>query len=634
MSRLLPRALSLCTATLLLATTIATPAASAGTSPAHVPQADSPTPEAVQEFVDTRVPELLEDHGAPGIAVTVVADGTQVASAAHGVADLAQSTPLDEATHSFPTASIAKSFTATAVLQLVERGDIDLDEDITTYLPDDVRVADTHPGEPVTMHHLLTHTAGFAETLAWDNPDDPGSWRNAHEFLRETTADRIFPPGEFAAYSNYGMGLAGLIVEEVGGQPFEEYVHEHVLTPLGMDGTEFGQLDELAKTHDLVTLHLPDGSVAENDRIPLTASGGAITTTDDMARFMLALLNGGELDGERVLDPESVEMMLDRQYEYHPEGTALGYGTYEWRTGPPRGVGHGGDLNGLHTGYMMLPEIDTGMFVTVNGSDPEPGESIINDLRFAVLHAFADTFAPADPSHGELDTGADLSAYTGTYITTRRPTGGVEQLIPLFDNLTVRDAGDGSLRVSGAVVPEERWLPAGEGVFVTEDGTDELLFVGEGDRAAGVYLGLNPTSGYDRTTFLTNPTVLLVLVGVALLVLVSGMVRVRRPRGGPEIVALVSGSLTGLACLVGVGLVVYALIDLDRMRDWIFNDSPALILPLTLALPLAVVSLGSAVTMWVNRWWGPVRRVHYTLLPLSAFVVIAIGASYGFVWTP
>ncbi|HIY40902.1 MAG TPA: beta-lactamase family protein, partial [Candidatus Nocardiopsis merdipullorum] len=541
MSRLLPRALPLCAVTLLLATTIVAPAASAspgsGTHPTRTPPATTPSPEAVQGFVDTRVPELLEAHGAPGVAVTVVADGTQIASAAHGMADLAQSTPLEETTHSFPTASIAKSFTAMAVLQLVERGDIDLDEDITTYLPDDVRVADTHPGEPVTVHHLLTHTAGFAETLAWDDPDDPGSWRSAHEFLRETTADRIFPPGEFSAYSNYGTGLAGLIVEEVGGQPFEEYVHEHVFTPLGMEGTEFGQLDELAETHDLVTLHLPDGSVAVNDRIPLTAAGGAVTTTDDMARFMLALLDGGELNGERVLHPESVEMMLDRQYEYHPEGTALGYGTYEWRTGPPRGVGHGGDLNGLHTGYMMLPEIDTGMFVTVNGSDPEPGESIINDLRFAVLHAFADTFAPADPSHGELDTGADLSAYTGTYITTRRPTGGVEQLIPLFDNLTVRDAGDGSLRVSGAVVPEERWLPAGEGVFVTEDGTDELLFVGEGDRAAGVYLGLNPTSGYDRTTFLTNPTVLLVLVGVALLVLVSGMVRVRRPRGGPEIVA-------------------------------------------------------------------------------------------------
>ena len=133
MSRLLPRALPLCAVTLLLATTIAAPAASAspgsGTHPARTPPATTPSPEAVQEFVDTRVPELLDEHGAPGIAVTVVADGTQVASAAHGMADLARSTPLDEATHSFPTASIAKSFTAMAVLQLVERGDIDLDED-------------------------------------------------------------------------------------------------------------------------------------------------------------------------------------------------------------------------------------------------------------------------------------------------------------------------------------------------------------------------------------------------------------------------------------------------------------------------------------------------------------------------
>lgn len=634
MPRPVPHALSLCTAVVLLATTIAVPTASAGTSPALVPQGDSPAPEAVQEFVDTRVPELLEEHGAPGVAVSVVADGAQVASDAHGVADLVDERALDAAAHSFPTASIAKSFTATAVLQLAERGRLDPHEDITTYLPDDVRIADTHPGEPITVHHLLTHTAGFAETIDRDDPDDPESWRTAHEFLRETTADRLFPPGEFSAYSNYGIGLAGLIVEEVGGQPFEEYVHEHVLTPLGMGGTEFGQLDELAETHDMVTLHLPDGSTAENDRIPLTAAGAAVTTTDDMARFMLALLNGGELDGERVLSPESVEMMLDRQHEYHPEGTALGYGTYEWRVGPPRGVGHGGDLSGLHTGYMLLPELDAGVFVAVNGSDPEPGESPLDDLRFAVLHAFADTFAPADPPHGEPAPDADLSAYTGTYITTRRPTSGVEQLIPLFDNLTVRDAGDGALRVSGAIAPDQRWLPAGDGVFTAENGAGELLFVVEGEGATGVYLALNPTNGYDRASFLAHPTVLLVLVAAALLVLVSGMVRVRRPRSAPEIAALVTGSLTGLACLVGVGLVVYALMDLDRMRDWIFGDSLALTLPLALAVPLAVVSLGFAVTAWVRGWWGPVRRVHYTLLPLAAFVVIALGASYGFVWTP
>src|SRR5699024_12783981 len=95
------------------------------------------------------------------------------------------------------------------------------------------------------------------------------------------------------------------------------------------------------------------------------------------------------------------------------------------------------------------------------------------------------------------------------------------------------------------------------------------------------------------------------------------MVRVRRPRGGPEIVALVSGSLTGLACLVGVGLVVYALIDLDRLRDWIFNDSPALILPLPLALPLAAVPLGSAAPTRPHRWSRPARPLHSPLPPPS-----------------
>ncbi|GAA1118569.1 serine hydrolase domain-containing protein [Nocardiopsis metallicus] len=632
---------------LSLALGMAAPLALMPSAPAQA-QAIAPapplTPDTAQAFVDGRVPELLAEHGAPGLTVSIVADGEPLAGAAHGVADLADGTPMDEGSHALPTASIAKSFTAVAVLQLAEQGEVDLHEDVNTYLPEELRVPDTHPGEPVTLHHLLTHTPGFDERTDMDDPEDTAGQRDLAEFLRDNTPERIFPPGRYTAYSNYGTGLAGYVVQEVSGVPFEEYAERNVFAPLGMDGTEFGQLHELAQEHDLVTGHGPDGAPAALVHIPLVPAGAAVTSTGDMSRFMLALLNGGELDGERVLGTESVAMMLDRQFEHHPDATAMGYGTYEWRTGPPRGVGHGGDLDGIHTGYLLLPELDAGVFVAVNGddTDPEAGAGLLHDLRFAVLQAFADEFGPADARTGseaapEADPGDDLSVYSGSYVTTRRAVEGTARIITLFDNLAVRDAGDGTLRVRGVMIPQERWLPVGDGVFVGQDSGERLVFTVEDGRAAAVYLDANPTNGYDRTSALAGPGLHLITVVVALLVLLTGTAHLRRPRGAAGVAAAVSASLTALACLVSVGLVVYAVTDMNRLQDWVFGDSVVLTMPLASAVPLALTTAGFAVTAWVRGWWGEgwwgrIRRVHYSLLPLAALAVIAVGVQYGLVW--
>ncbi|GAB3714869.1 hypothetical protein [Nocardiopsis oceani] len=107
------------------------------------------------------------------------------------------------------------------------------------------------------------------------------------------------------------------------------------------------------------------------------------------------------------------------------------------------------------------------------------------------------------------------------------------------------------------------------------------------------------------------------------------------PTAGFGEVAEYVASLTSLSCLVWAGLVVYALLDLNRLHEWmIFSESPTLLLPLTTAVPLTALTLAAAVTAWVRGWWGPVVRIHYSLLPLAAIAVIAVGATYGFVWSP
>ncbi|WP_236568017.1 MULTISPECIES: serine hydrolase [unclassified Nocardiopsis] len=627
-----PRALPLLAAPLMIAASLAPGAVAAAPveyAPAPAAAAtDVPlTAESAEEFTRVRVAELLEEHGAPGVAVTVVADGEQLASASHGYADLSERTPLDHTAHTLPVGSVSKSFTAAAVLTLAEQGLVDLHENVNTYLPEDARL----PVDGVTPHHLLTHTAGFGDVVDFPSAEDTDRHMTLAETARALVPGQLHEPGRFAGYSNQGSALAGYLVQEVSGTPFEEYVARHVFAPLGMDGSAFLQMSEARETHAVPSFHLPDGSEPEDLYISQAPAGAALSTTDDMARFMLALLGDGRIDGEQVLPAGVAEAMTAVQHEIHPRTTALGYGTYQWRGGESPVVGHGGDLVGMHAAYVIIPEIDAGLFVAVNGDDTAAGNPLL-DLRMSVAKEFTDTFAPQEAPSGAPDTAADLGAYSGTYVTTRRAVGGPTQIVGLFDNVVVRDAGDGTLSASGAMTLDDRWLPVGEGHLVAENGSDQLVFLEEGGEAVALALDSNPTQVYERTTWLTSPVTHGVVAGAALLVLVVALLRFDRPRSRYALAGRVLAALTALSCLVGAGLVGYGLFDSQTLERWIFDESPALTLPLAVAAPLALATAALAALGWARGRLRVLDRVHLGVVALAAAAVVVTGAQYGFVW--
>ncbi|WAE73827.1 serine hydrolase [Streptomonospora nanhaiensis] len=628
-----PRALPLLAAPLMIAAALLPGAAPAAAAVGAVPAAE-PVPltaESAREFVDTRVAELLEEHGAPGVAVTVVGGGEQLASASHGYSDLAERTPLDHTAQVFPLASVSKSLTAAAVLTLVDSGEIDLHEDVNAYLPEDARLAT----DGITMHHLLTHTAGFAELVDIPFASDTAAHLTLDGVARTREPEQLNEPGRFPAYSNHGSGLAGFIAQEVSGIPFDEFVEQTVFGPLGMADSGFVQVHEARGTLDLPAFHLADGSVPEDLHVSASPAGAALATTDDMARFMLALLGGGELDGEQVL-PESVPaLMTDRQFEVHPELASIGYGTYQWRGGDSPVLGHGGDLVGMHTGYTLVPAIGAGLFVAVNGDDtsPETQANPLLDLRMAVAAAFSETFAPQAPPSGEADPGADLGPYTGSYITSRRAGSGPAQLTVLLDNMVVRDGGDGTLSVGGGMALDDRWLPAGEGRFVAENGEDELVFLEEDGEVVALATGSNPTQVYERTSFLASPLTHGVAAAASLLVLFTAFVQFRRARDRFTVVARVLGALTALACYAGVGILAYGLfVAPHKVEEWVFGGSLMLTAPLAAAVPLALATAAVAATAWARGRLSAAGRVHLSLVAVAAAVFVAVGAQYGFVW--
>src|SRR5215210_1193876 len=224
----------------------ATPTSTLPTAPVHristngaAPAGGLTDPAELEAFLDDMLArQLAEDH-IPGASIAIVKDGRLFFAKGYGYANLDQRTPVVADQTLVRVGSIAKLFTWTAVLQLVEQGKLDLNADVNTYLGD-VTIPATYPA-PITLAHLLTHTAGFEDRQLGITVSSAGGLAPLGTYLADAMPARVFPPGTVTAYSNYGTTLAGYIVERVSHQPFAQYAQQHILQPLAMRHSTFAQ---------------------------------------------------------------------------------------------------------------------------------------------------------------------------------------------------------------------------------------------------------------------------------------------------------------------------------------------------------------------------------------------------------
>src|ERR671910_221092 len=269
---------------------------------AQPPQQQGPTdPAELEAFLDEELGREMEKHHIAGAAVSIVKDGKLFLAKGYGHADLENGIPVDPERTIFHVGSVGKLFTWTAVMQLAEEGKLDLDADINTYL--DFEIPETYP-EPITLADLMTHTAGFEEQFAAQLADDQRDVLPLREFLVRYMPERVYPPGEYSAYSNYGTALAGYVVERVSGEPYERYVTNNILKPLGMEHSAATQPLPADLAADLSKgYHYQDGAYDAKDIewISNAPSAPVHATATDMARFMLAHLQNGAYSGSRIL---------------------------------------------------------------------------------------------------------------------------------------------------------------------------------------------------------------------------------------------------------------------------------------------------------------------------------------------
>src|SRR5215831_15247143 len=332
--------------------------------------ADTPVPQAPLELttanlanvVDPLMAEWIDKRKGPGAVVVVVKRDAQVFAKGYGFADVEARKPFTADATLVRPGSISKLFTGIAVMQLVDAGRLDLDRDVNGYI--DFSIPVPEGGVPVTLRRLLTHRAGFEEHSRglWTRESEPlGRW------LARNLPQRLFPKGDVEAYSNYGVALAGYIVERVSGEPFVSYVQRHILDPLGMRHSTFRQPlpDDLAP--------LMAKSYRTSDKPPIdffeaiaTPAGGLSTTGTDMGRFIRALMNGGALDGARILPKARLDEMMAPN-DATPAGY-LGLVFFGTKVAGHDAIGHGGATMTFFSDLKFFPDQGVGIFVSRDGT--------------------------------------------------------------------------------------------------------------------------------------------------------------------------------------------------------------------------------------------------------------------------
>jgi len=361
--------------------------------PADAQGAKALTADDVNAWLDGYMPYALATGDLAGAVVAVVKDGQILTERGFGYADVASKKPVDPKLTLFRPGSVSKLITWTAVMQQVEQGKIDLDADVNKYLPADFQIA-PRDGKPVTMRNIMQHAAGFEEqvkNIITEDPSQPGYI----DLLKRWTPTRVFEAGTTPAYSNYATSVAGYVVERVSGESFYDYVEKHIFAPLDMKHSSMRQplpkeLEPLMASGYI----LASGEAKKFEIVGPAPAGSLSSPGEDMAHFMIAHLQNGEYNGNRILKEETAKLMHDSPLTLLPPLDRMELGFFETNINGREVIAHLGDSQNFHTSLHLFLKENTGFYVSFNAAGKE---GAAHHLRLALFADFADRYFPGPP---------------------------------------------------------------------------------------------------------------------------------------------------------------------------------------------------------------------------------------------
>jgi CubicO group peptidase (beta-lactamase class C family) len=612
-------------------------APSARESPRARLSAGTPIPPAeLEALVDGVVrASMARDHIA-GVTVSVVQNGQVVLKKGYGFAGPNRAVDPDQTL--FRIGAISTTFTWIALMKEVEAGHIRLTEPINLYLPETLQVRDQGYKRLVLVRDLPTHTPGFEDrALGQLFEQKPSLIRPLADYLRQERPRRVREASVWPSYSYYGAALAGEAVSYVNGHPYQDVVDSEIIHPLGLAHTTLRE--PYPPRQDLPAPMPADLAGAVSIGYRWTAGGFApqsfefatqiapalagSSTASDMARYMLMILGGGQLDGAAIYGPGAAAGFRTTLQAAAPGVGGLDNGFMEVALpGGFIGRGQDGDTLWFHSSMITVPELDLGLFVATN---TDTGTHLTAQLSQRIVGQFYAT--PQDlPSPGSPALAAERGVYAGTYLTTRRAYHGLERFVDLIVGQTrIVVTEDGRL-LAGA----HSWIPSGaEGQFQETDGPLKTAFALENGRAVRWF----PPSGattFERIGPLYQIPTLVVITIAALLAAIATLVGIftrdrRESRQTPmqSRAGLVQSTIAVLWLISTVFAAVWAYGSPDRGQVMYHWPGPWLILASACALTAALLTLLTIImapSVWrggrrVDSWTGW-RKLRFTMTTL------------------
>jgi CubicO group peptidase (beta-lactamase class C family) len=617
------------------------PVASGGNVSIAPTAGEGPTdPVELETFLDDFFATTMKEYHIAGAAVAVVKDGKLFFTKGYGYKDIEHGIPVDPEETMFRIGSNTKPFTWTAVMQLAEEGKVDLDADVNTYL--DFRVPDTFP-QPITLKHLMTHTSGFGERWLESLASDERELMSEREWLVSNMPARIFAPGEAVGYSNYNAMLAGYIVSRISGQPYPQYIQEHILDPLGMShSTATSPTPPELQANLSGGYRYADGGVEPvpnyKSQPAVFPSGVIHATVTDIARFMIAQLDYGrysdkEIPEARILQEGTARQMQDTPYPIDPRLRGMTYAFADLTENDVWTLGHQGYFPPMGSQILLLPDQHLGIFFAVNTTlDSGP----LTTQHTGFQRAFFDHYFPAPPA-GHIEPPADFAERADRYVGLYRRTSytpstpdKVADLLGVF-TYTVSAPGDGTLIVSMEGF-KLRFVEAAPLYFRQIDGSSSLVFFEDDQgRITRFYTDFVPQYSakrapwYELRSFNMPLVIVSVLLFISMLIAAPVQAVINRRRGA---------DLRPAARTARWILVAISLLNLVFLFGMLFGYRPptelhGVALSIKLLLTTTVMSalltaaaLVYIVLAWKDRYWGIAFRVYYTLVTVAALAFV------------
>jgi CubicO group peptidase (beta-lactamase class C family) len=618
------------------------------------PAAGSLDPAAVQRWADAFFQTNMAKSHVPGAVVVVVDHGKVVFMKGYGVTTPVGGHPIDADTTLFRLGSITKVLTAITATQLIEEGRLDPASDVNRYLKR-IQVPSTYP-QPVTIADLLAHEGGFGADLRGVDAPTNAEANISPARMQRLLVPRVRPPGRYIAYDNNGWGVLGLTLADATGESYADLVHQRVFEPLGMTHATIGVPDQDAGLVIGEHYVAPDGRVTRIDHSLLRpmeqGAGDASATGSDMARLMIALLQGGQIDGKRVLSPAGYGAVTD--FDAHRLHLMLpGYARalYEDRPLGHEAIRHDGGMAGSAASMELYPQEQIGVFFAVNARpynpfdgetltglisgvrmflfDPKPKVSMTEFVPFLKIHeSFAKQFlSPAPPEVVNTQgvkalSDSDIAGLAGKYVPTNsRFASFVGNLqVGLIEGVQVAPAGHGAVSIGGQVYRQIQ-----PGLFEDPLTKTRMAFHTDayGDFMGPAALWIDKRAAWYETPLLTIAP----LVGLPLLLVFAGFYGFSR-RPLYRRLGLSAAALGGLYFICLVLEAQYANQVLMVDQGWI-----AIIWRSLLQLVLLGLFLWPFALLWGWRKAPPklgVRGVaaalHLGLIGLASFALVALAA--------